>query len=91
MNWIDLEPTIENDVRVFRNRTNHIAGIVLQFMLAGIWALNDPLELRGDWPGGDEFGPVGAAVMALTMGCLAVVASRFGGIRASKPATRCSP
>ncbi len=71
---IAQESTISNDVQVFRNRTNHIAGIVLQFMFAGLWVLNDPLQLRGDWPAGVAFGPVGAAVIALTLGCLAVIA-----------------
>ncbi|WP_406054518.1 PH domain-containing protein [Kribbella sp. NBC_00889] len=63
-----------DESRPYRNRTNRVSGLLLQFMLAGVWILTDPLELRGPLPPGESFGPLGAALVAVSLGACAEVA-----------------
>jgi hypothetical protein len=59
---------------VFRNRTNYVSGLILQFMMIGVWILTDPLELRGPLPPDQSFGLLGAAGVPLSLGLFATLA-----------------
>jgi hypothetical protein len=69
---LDAGATIDNDTRVFRNRTNHIAGIVMQFILVTLWVLGDPPNRRGDQAADDRLGPALAAMVTFLLGAAAV-------------------
>jgi hypothetical protein len=66
------EHVIAGGEQIFRNRTNRISGILLQFMLPGVWILTDPLELRGKLPEGQGFGAFGVLLVAIPLGLLAL-------------------
>jgi hypothetical protein len=64
--------------RVFRHRTNWVAAPGIQLILAGLWILNDPLQLRGPLPPVEALTSAQAVIVPLAMGLVGVGAMAFG-------------
>ncbi len=63
---------------VFRHRNNWIAAQVIQFLLFGLWLLNDPLQLRGPLPAGEGLTRPQAVAVPAAMGAAGLLAMAVG-------------
>jgi hypothetical protein len=65
------------DARTFRHKTNRIAALALQVLMAGLWILNDPLLLRGPLPRAEALPTPAAVAVPAIMGVVGVVVMAY--------------